>query len=289
MGRFLEAVASHKLLNHSWRYLKKEKGLWERNLSVTDMQRDLILHIGQLAQDIANDSYRPAPLRCFEIDKADGKKRIVCAAMVRDKLVQRSALTLLEPLGEQLFHNHSFGFRVNYSVDMAINKVREYVREGYCWLGDADIKSCFDRIPHLPVLQKIQALCHDKEFTTLITYWLTNIPPEFQVGGPGRGLPQGMVLSPFLCNLHLHDMDMLFQRKNIKFVRFADDFVLLCKTEEQAKKALALADEILKKLGLQLHPNKTRVIKSSKNYQFLGRKLPNSKPRFNPLLKVNSP
>ncbi len=282
MGRFVESCASFPVMNHAWRFYRNDKGLWEKNLPMPEMQRDVILHVGQLMTDLANGSYRPAPLRCYEMEKADNKTRTICVSPIRDRMAQRAALTVLEPLGEKMFHKHSFGFRPNRGVDNAINKVREFVREGYHWLFDADIKSCFDMIPHDTALFQLSELTKDKELNQLVRYWLTNVPPEHRVGGPGRGLPQGMVLSPFLCNLHLHVMDEFLERRKILFVRFADDFVLLAKTEQTALSFRTLVIDILGKLGLELNFDKTQTIRSGRNHFFLGKRLPDCKARFNP-------
>ncbi len=280
MGKYLEKAASPPVLNHAWHYLHKDRGPWRRNLSVDDMQKNIICHIGELSEQLLSKQYRPERMRCYEVDKADGNKRLLCASFGRDKLVQRAILTVLEPLGEAIFHESSFGFRPQYTLDMALAKVREWVRKDYVWLGDADIKGCFDNIPYEQVLKSLYKLCGDKDLITLVRYCIESQSNKFRLAGKGKGLPQGMVLSPFLCNLHLHHFDCFLQSKKIPFVRFADDFILFAKSESQAHEALQLAEKPLKKLGLELHPDKTQVIRSSRRYRFLGKRLPNSKPRF---------
>jgi retron-type reverse transcriptase len=163
---------------------------------------------------------------------------------------------------------------------MALSRVREFVRQGYVWLGDADIKGCFDNIPYKMVLRSLQNLCGDKELVRVVKFCIESQPNRFRPSGRGRGLPQGMVLSPFLCNLYLHEFDCFLQSQQIPFVRFADDFILFAKDEAGAKSALQLAGKYLNKLGLELHPGKTKVIRSSNRHRFLGKRLPNSKPRF---------
>lgn len=282
MGKCLEQAASPAVLNHAWRLLRNDRGLWKRGLPMQEMQTNVVLHIGDLSRDLLEGNYRPEPMRCFEIDKADGGKRLICAASVRDKLVQRAVLTVIEPLGEAIFHPNSFGFRHGYTLDMALAKIREWVRRGYPWLGDADIRSCFDNIPHRLVLKRLHGLCGDRQLVALVNDWVGSVPKRFRPSGATRGLPQGMVLSPFLCNLHLHEMDSTLDRKGIPFVRFADDFVLLAQTEAEAARALKTAASCLKSLGLELHPEKTRTVRSSRQHRFLGKRLPNSRKRFRP-------
>ena len=201
-------------------------------------------HVGELSQQLLNGQYHPEAMNCFEIDKADGKKRLICAAAVRDKLVQRAILSVIEPLGEAIFHEASFGFRPKYNLDMALAKVREWVRKGYIWLGDADIKACFDTIPYQQVLKRLYKMCGDKQLIAVVKDSIESMPGQFRPNGQSRGLPQGMVLSPFLCNLHLHDLDCKLHSYHIPFVRFADDFVLLAQNEPAANQSQ------LNKLGL---------------------------------------
>jgi RNA-directed DNA polymerase len=280
MGKYLEKAASPEVLNHAWRLLKKDRGLWVKGLPVAEMERNLIKHVGVLSRQLLNNSYRPAPMRCFEVAKADGGRRTLCASPVRDKLAQRAVLTVLEPLGEAMFHEASFGYRPHCTPDMALARVRKRVRRGDCWLGDADIKHCFDAIPQRAALRRLKSLCRDRHVVRLVERWIDAMPVEFLPYGRGRGLPQGMVLSPFLCNLYLHPLDITLEKQGIPFVRFADDFLLCLATERKAARALKVAESCLKKLGLELHPEKTRVIRSHPRHRFLGKRLPDSRERF---------
>jgi len=201
MGKYLEKAASPQVLNHAWHYLRNDRGAWRRGLSIDDMQKNIIRHVGEISDQLLAGKYRPEKMRCYEVKKADGNKRLLCASAVRDKLVQR----------------------------------REFVRKGYIWLGDADIKGCFDNIPYAQVLNTLYKLCKDKELVNIVRCCIESQPDKFRPSGKGLGLPQGMVLSPFLCNLHLHDFDCFLQAKKIPFVRFADDFILFALDEAGAK------------------------------------------------------
>lgn len=280
MGKHLKKAMSPAVLNHAWRQLDRERGSWVRGLPVKKMQDNLIRYVGSLAEEVLSGRYHPEPMRCFEIDKADGGKRIICAASARDKFVQRAVLTVLEPLGEAVFFEASYGYRPQCTREMALSRVREWVRRGWVWLGDADIESCFDNISHRSVLKRLGKLCGDRELVKLTRLWLESVPPAFCSDRNGRGLPQGMPLSPFLCNLHLHELDIKLEHRSIPYVRFADDFIVLGRTETEAKQALKIAGWKLWWLGLKLHPKKTRVIRSSSKHRFLGLRLPDSKPRF---------
>ena len=277
MADLVDRALKPKNLNAAWRYLRKERGLWRRGLPVPVMQDNLLRYVGELTEEVRQGRYCPEPMRCFEIDKADGKKRLICAASVRDKLLQRAFLNVLDPLGERIFHPASFGFRRQCTLDMALARTREHVRRDWVWLGDADIRSCFDRIPQAAVLRSLQRLTGDKAFVRIVQLWLESVPEAYRFEGPGRGLPQGMVLAPFLCNLHLHPMDQALDRRGIPFVRFADDFLTFGRDRAEAGRGLDYANRLLRELGLELHPEKTRVIRSSRRHRFLGKRLPEAK------------
>lgn len=279
MGRLLERAASPDVLNAAWRAVRADKSRWSPELTMEEMERDLPLHIGRIAAELLSGRFRPLPMRCFELTKADGGKRRICAPSVRDKLAQRAVLTVLEPLGEAVFHPASFGYRPLCTVDMAVSRVREMVRMGESWLGDADIAKCFDNIPHDGVLGYLAGLCEDPELVELVRLWLLSMPVA-PGGQPGLGLAQGSVLSPFLCNLYLHDMDMDFEEHGIRFVRYADDFIVFGRTRTEAEQALRVATASLKRLGLRLNLEKTQVVESSKAVRFLGKALPNPVARI---------
>ncbi len=275
MTDWIKQIASAAVLNQAWNAVRKDKSRWTRDLTMQDIEPNLPLHIGRLAEELLNGQYRPQRVRCFEVPKASGSTRTICAPAVRDKLVQRAFLTVLEPLGEHIFHPNSFGYRPMCTVDMALARLREWIRQGYHWLGDADISACFDAIPQQPVLEQLMALCGDARVITIVDRWFNAIPPAFRPGGQGLGLPQGMVLSPFLCNLYLHDMDMDLEEQQIPFVRYADDFIVLGTSEAAAQSALDCAAASLQRLHLQLNPDKTQIIRTAKSHSFLGKKLPN--------------
>lgn len=280
MVDLVRQIASPAVLNYAWNLVSSDKSRWTRDLTIQEVENDLPLHIGRLAEELTQGCYRPQQMRCFEVAKASGGMRTVCAPAVRDKLVQRATLTVLEPLGETVFHPCSFGYRPLCTLDMALARLREWVRAGYSWLGDADIEQCFDSIPHRPLLEQLAGLCGDPRVVELVSQWLDAMPVHLRPKGPGVGLPQGLVLSPFLCNLYLHDMDMDLEEAGTPFVRYADDFILLENDQTAAQAALELAARSLERLGLRLNPDKTQVIRTSANYRFLGKRLPNVRPRI---------
>ncbi len=275
MGKILDVALSPEVMNKAWHRLRNDPGCWVRNMPIANMRSSILLHAGMLCRDVTQGIYAPQSTHNFTIDKADGGKRVISAYAGRDKLLQRAVLIALEPLGEAIFHTDSVGYRPLSTVDMALGKVRERVRDGWVWLVDADIATCFDCIPQRDALKRLRGLCGDRDIVKLTRMWLKSVPKS--PAGRGRGLPQGMVISPLLCNLYLHDLDMALARKHIYFVRFADDFLVHARTRQEAEKTMAFVGCQLKKMGLTLQTKKTRIIRSGRKYKFLGKPLPEAR------------
>ncbi len=278
MGDLLKTIASPAIMNHAWNQVRHDRTHWTTGVGMAEVERHLILHIGRLAEELLAGRYRPEAGRCFKVAKANGGFRVICAPGLRDKLAQRATLTVLEPLGERLFHTGSYGYRPLCTLDMALARLREWVRLGYVWLGDADIVQCFDSIPHVHALGALADLCQEEPVTRLVKGWIEKAPDWTRPRGPGFGLPQGMVLSPFLCNLYLHQMDMVFDEAGIPFVRYADDFIVMGRTQAEALAALELGAECLRLLDLRLNRDKTQVFQTDAQHRFLGKRLPNVRP-----------
>ncbi len=282
MGTLLDQALSAKVMNAAWKSLADDRAVWVPGLSRTDMERDLVLHLTQLADELRTGRYRPHPVRLFPVAKADGGKRIISALTLRDKLVQKAVLRVLRPLGESLFHSDSYGYRPGRSVEMAVSKAREHILCGLEWLVDADIRQFFDRIPHGPLLRVLKRIIKDGELLKLMEMWLDVGAPRSGILSRRRGVPQGGVLSPFYCHVYLTDFDHRLAAQNLPFVRFADDFLVFAPTDKAAESAHAFVTKQLKRLDLELHPGKTRVVRSGPNVRFLGRKMPRGPSAMGP-------
>ncbi len=151
MAELFEQMISPEVINQAWRVLRSDHAVWEPGLRREEMERDLPLHLLRLVADLHSGNYRPAPLRRFPIAKADGRRRVLSALTLRDKLIQKAAQIVLEPDAERLFHHDSFGYRPRRSVEMALRRARERITCGLDWLVDADIRSFFDSIPIKPL------------------------------------------------------------------------------------------------------------------------------------------
>jgi RNA-directed DNA polymerase len=181
---------------------------------------------------------------------------------------------VLQPKAEQLFHNDSYAYRPGRSVAMALDKVKERVAIGLFWLVDADIQAFFDSIPITSLSKQLDNFIKDTDTMQLVKKWLKQGVFSSSLLSRPRGILQGSILSPLFCNIYLNQFDQAMERAHIPFVRFADDLLLFTDSYQKAQQAKEYAQHVLQKLGLELNPEKTKVIKSSKKVIFLGEKLP---------------
>ena len=172
MAELLNRPLTPESINAAWKRLRREHTVWVPGLSRSDMDRDLASHLLSLADELRSGRYRPAPIRQFTISKADGRKRVLTALSLRDKLAQRAVLQVLDPLGEALFHNDSFGYRRRRNTEMACRRAAERICCGLGWLVDADIRSFFDEIPHRPLIKALKRVIPDRDMMRLLESWL---------------------------------------------------------------------------------------------------------------------
>ncbi len=274
MGNLLKQAASPKVLNQAWKRHKNDKTVWSESVSGPEMRKDFVYHLLQLAADLESGSFQPAPVRMFPVQKGDGGRRIISALTLRDKIAQRAVLTVLEPIGESMFHHDSYGYRPGRTIEMALSKAREYMLCGGSWVVDADIEKFFDTIPHRPLIKMLRQLIGDRELTELLERWLKVGAPRTGFFGKRSGIPQGAILSPLLCNMYLTRFDEYLAGHNLPFVRYADDFLVFAPNKQQARAALSCARQGLTDIGLRLSKRKTRTVKAGPGVTFLGRKLP---------------
>lgn len=270
----LETVMQPEILDKAWNLLKTEHTPWSVTVDRDQLQRHVMRHLLQCRDEVLAGNYKPEPLRQFTVPKADGKQRVISAQYLKDKLVQRALLIVLEPNAEAIFHADSYAYRRGRSVKMALDKTRERIRIGQDWLVDADISQFFDNIPLTALQKKLKALVKDSDTLNLMDKWLKQGAHSSSLFGTSRGISQGAVLSPLLCNLYMNEFDQAMADAHIPFVRFADDFLLFAADEKKAQKAWVFAGKKLVQMGLELHPTKTRVVRSHRKVIFLGEPLP---------------
>ena len=256
----------------AFRAVKRNKGkAGVDRISIELFARQLDQNLTALMRDLKDGSFRPAPVLRKYIDKGGGKKRPLGIPTVRDRVAQEVLRRLLSPLFEPLFHENSHGFRPERSCHSAMEQMLEIWRGGYRHVLDADISSFFDAIPHDIVLRGLRNVVADGNILNLVQKFLTaGVMEDGVVQTTTLGTPQGGVLSPLLANIALNFLDWHLEELGLRFVRYADDFVVLCQTELQAKEAQTQIDTFLKNIGLSLSPTKTKITTFRKGFTFLG-------------------
>ena len=252
-------------------------------VSITMFEANLAENLLALERDLKNGSFQPFPLRRKFISKGQGKLRPLGIPAVRDRVAQEVIRRLLQPIFERLFHNASFGFRPGRNCHMALARILELHDQGYRVILDADIKAFFDELPHVIIKEAVAAQVADGNILDLIEKFLRAGVMENGVFKPTTvGTPQGGVISPLLANIVLNHLDWQLDKLGFRFVRYADDFVVLCLTKARAEEAKTQVTHILNQLGLQLSAEKTRVTTYGKGYSFLGFVLSSRSKRMRP-------
>jgi RNA-directed DNA polymerase len=231
-------------------------------------------YLAELSTAMREGSYRPQPIRRVDIPKGDGRTRPLGIPTVKDRIVQTAVKFVLEPIFEATFRPTSYGFRPGRGCRDALREVAQLIEDGNAFVVDADFESYFDTIPHERLMQRIEERISDGRILGLVRGWLgQDIMQDLQRWTPTEGTPQGAVISPLLANIYLHPLDNLMAARGYRMVRYADDFVVLCKSREQADAALAEIRAWVAGNGLRLHPDKTRVgdcRQAGEGFDFLG-------------------
>ena len=230
-------------------------------------------NLKKLSEDLRSGNYQPQQIRRHYIPKPGSKeKRPLGIPTVRDRVVQTAVLMVMEPIFEHDFAEHSYGFRPGRGCKDALRRVDQLLKDGYTYIVDADLKSYFDTIPHDRLMSLVGQKVSDGHLMSLIESFLKQgVLDGLQEWTPEEGSPQGGCISPLLSNIYLDPLDHLMAQRGFQMVRYADDFVIMCRSPEEAARALALVQEWTAEAGLKLHPEKTKIVEANVDvFDFLG-------------------
>jgi RNA-directed DNA polymerase len=229
--------------------------------------------LDRLHEALRTDQYRPQAVQRVWIAKPGSReKRPLGVPTVRDRVVQTALLHVLEPIFDVTFSENSYGFRHGRACRHALQRVEELLNTGHVYVVDADLKSYFDTIPKGRLMTRIREKVSDSRVLRMVEMFLEQgVLDGLREWTPETGTPQGAVLSPLLANIYLNPLDHLLAKAGLALVRYADDFVILCKTREEAVAALSLVQQWVTENELTLHPSKTRIVDArSEGFDFLG-------------------
>jgi RNA-directed DNA polymerase len=242
--------------------------------SIEKFEAQLEANLERLSESIKDGTYRPSPIRRVYIPKpGKQEKRPLGIPTVRDRVAQAALRHVLEPIYERDFAEHSYGFRPNRGCKDALRRVNRLLGSGYTWVVDADLKSYFDTIPHQQLMDRVGAKVADGRVLKLIESYLhQEVLDTAKQWTPQEGSPQGAVLSPLLSNIYLDPLDHHMAGLGYQMVRYADDFIILCRSEQEARETLEQVKAWTAQAGLTLHPEKTRIVDATQKggFDFLG-------------------
>ena len=271
----IDKVYDRRTLKAAWKRVASNKGAaGVDRISIKRFRSKVQCYLEELERDLREGTYRPHPVKRVNIPKDGKKTRPLGIPTVKDRIVQTALKMVLEPIFENEFLSISYGFRPKRGCKDALKEVDRLLKEGYTWVVDADVKSYFDTIPHDRLLELIKERVSDGKVLQLIGLFLNQeIMEDMKFWTPIKGTPQGAVLSPLLANVYLHQLDLTLHRYRHKIIRYADDFVVLCRGKEEAEEVLAEIQLWIDQNGLQLSQEKTHIghcLEDGQGFEFLG-------------------
>ncbi len=288
----IDKVYKQKNLEIAWERVKSNRGAGGIDgQSIEEFSEGLSEHLERLHEELRCDEYRPQPVRQKRIPKPGqaGKYRTLGIPTVYDRVCQQALLNRLEPIFEPVFDAASFGYRRGRSQHGALRKVWKEIQSGKEWIVDADLRDFFGSVDHEKLLMLVSQRVSDGRVLRLLRSVLkAGSYGEGRLFPTERGTPQGGVVSPLLSNILLTPFDQEMRRRGYRLTRYADDWVLTCSTATEARRALAVATRILKRLGVSINPQKTRIVHVKHGFEFLGYKIKLGKQLRLPAEKIRS-
>ena len=259
-------------LNLAFKNVKANKGASGIDeLSIEETEKFIKEHKNQIVWQLYNRKYQPQPVRRVEIPKANVGVRKLGIPTVLDRVIQQAMVQVLSPIFEPYFSEYSYGFRPNRCCQMAIIKALEYFNDGYDWIVDIDLEKFFDNVPHDRLLRMVSDVVKDGNVVSLVNKFLkAGVMIQGNYEDTVIGTPQGGPLSPLLSNVMLNKLDKELEARNLHFTRYADDTIILVKSEKAANRVMeSITCFIEKKLGLKVNMTKTKICKPN-DLKYLG-------------------
>src|ERR1700755_1789263 len=288
----IDKVYKRKNLEMAWEKVKANRGsggVDGQNLEAFEAQLDQ--QLDRLQRELKEDTYQPLPVRQHPIPKRDkpGEYRMLGIPAIYDRVCQQALLNRLEPIFEPIFDDASFGYRRGRSPKDALRKVWQEIDSGREWIVDGDLQDFFGSVDHEKLLTLVAQRVADSRVLRLIKAMLkAGSYGQGKLFPSERGTPQGGVASPLLNNILMTPFDREMRHKGYQLTRYADDWVVTCKSAAEARAAIDAAGRILKQLGVELHPQKTRIVHVQYGFEFLGYKIKRGKRLFLPATKIRS-
>src|SRR6267378_3666253 len=289
----IDKVYKRKNLEMAWESVHANRGSGGVDgQTLSGFAERLDQQLNRLQSELQRDSYQPQPVRQVQIPKAGkpGEYRMLGIPTIYDRVCQQALLNRLEPIFEPVFDEANFGYRRGRSTKDALRKVWKEIQGGSEWIVDADLKDFFGSVDHEKLLTLVAQQVADSRVLRLIQAMLkAGSCGQGQFFPSERGTPQGGVASPLLSNILLTPFDREMRLRGYQLTRYADDWVITCKSAAEARAAVAVALRILKQLGVELHPQKTRIVHVRYGFEFLGYKIKRGYKKLHlPVSKIRS-
>ena len=272
MSELLEKILDKRNMNEAYKRVCANKGAGGVDgMELEELGEYIRRNWNSIKEQIRERKYIPQPVRRVEIPKADGSRRKLGIPTVMDRVIQQSIAQVISPMCESKFSEHSYGFRPNRNCEMAIRELLVYFNEGYEWIVDIDLEKFFDNVPQDKLMSLVHNIINDGDTESLIRKYLkAGVMTQGRYERSDKGTPQGGNLSPLLSNVMLNELDRELEKRELRFVRYADDCVIVVRSEASAKRVMySVSEWIQRKLGLKVNATKTRITRPGK-VKYLG-------------------